>query len=142
MKKFQEYGMIILGLVLLAGGLLLLKIVAEPQGVMLTLPYICVGLGCGIFGQGMGSVVSRKALQNHPEEKRQVEIEINDERNQNIAYQSKARAYDMMIFVFGALMISLALMKVDLRAVLLLVFAYLFVIGYGIYWRSRLEKEM
>lgn len=142
MKKFQEYGMIVLGLVLLAGGLLLLKIVAEPQGVMLTLPYICVGLGCGIFGQGMGSVVSRKALQNHPEEKRQVEIEINDERNQNIAYQSKARAYDMMIFVFGALMISLALMKVDLRAVLLLVFAYLFVIGYGIYWRSRLEKEM
>ena len=100
MKKFQEYGMIVLGLVLLAGGLLLLKIVAEPQGVMLTLPYICVGL------------------------------------------QSKARAYDMMIFVFGALMISLALMKVDLSAVLLLVFAYLFVIGYGIYWRSRLEKEM
>ena len=142
MKKFQEYGMIVLGLVLLAGGLLLLKIVAEPQGVMLTLPYICVALGCGIFGQGMGSVVSRKALQNHPEEKRQVEIEINDERNQNIAYQSKARAYDMMIFVFGALMISLALMKVDLSAVLLLVFAYLFVIGYGIYWRSRLEKEM
>lgn len=142
MKKFQDYVMIIVGLGLLAGGLVLLKTVVDPQGVMLTLPYVCIGLGCGIFGHGMGSAISRKALQNHSETRKQMEIEANDERNRTIANQSKARAYDMMVFIFGALMLSFALMNIDLRAILLLVFAYLFVIGYGIYYRFRLEKEM
>ena len=41
-----------------------------------------------------------------------------------------------MTFVFGALMIAFALMGVDMIAVLLLVFAYLFVQGYAIYYRS------
>lgn len=47
-----------------------------------------------------------------------------------------------MTFVFGALMVSFALMGVDMIAVLLLVFAYLLVHGYAIYYRFRLEQEM
>ncbi len=141
-KSIKDYMIVLIGLVILAGGLVSLKIVAEPQGIMLTLPYICVGVGCGIFGHGMGSILSRKALKNHPEVQKQMEIEAKDERNMAIANQAKARAYDMMVFVFGALMLSFALMNVDLKALLLLVFAYLFVIGYGVYYRFRIEKEM
>lgn len=142
MKKYQDYVMIGVGLVLLVGGLVLLKAVAEPQGILLTLPYVCVGLGCGLFGGGMGNWIGRRTLQNHPEIRKQKEIEERDERNRTIANQAKARAYDMMIFVFGALMLSFALMNIELRATLLLVIAYLFVIGYGVYYRCRLEKEM
>lgn len=47
-----------------------------------------------------------------------------------------------MTYVFGALMLSFALMAVDMIAVLLLVFAYLFVQGAAIYYHSKLEKEM
>ncbi len=47
-----------------------------------------------------------------------------------------------MVFVFGALMLSFALMNIDLVAVLLLVFAYLFVIGSGLYYRVKLDKEL
>ena len=47
-----------------------------------------------------------------------------------------------MTYVFGALMVSFALMGVDTVAVLLLVAAYLFVEGYGIYCRVQLEKKM
>ena len=141
-KSIKDYILVIMGLVVLAGGLILIKIVTEPQGIMLTLPYICVGVGCGIFGHGMGGILSRKALKNHPEVQKQMEVEAKDERNLAIANQAKARAYDMMVFVFGALMLSFVLMNVDLRAVLLLVFAYLFVVGYGIYYRLRIEKEM
>lgn len=54
-----------------------------------------------------------------------MEIEENDERNINIGNRAKAKAYDMMIFVFGALMLSLALMNVDLMVVLMLVCCYL-----------------
>jgi hypothetical protein len=47
-----------------------------------------------------------------------------------------------MIFVFGALILSFALMGISLAAVLLLCFAYLFVIGCGVFFRVRYEKEM
>jgi 4-hydroxybenzoate polyprenyltransferase len=47
-----------------------------------------------------------------------------------------------MVFVFGALMISFALMNVDLAVVLLMVFAYLFVVGSHIYYRVKFEKEL
>ena len=47
-----------------------------------------------------------------------------------------------MTFVFGALMIAFALTGVDLPALLLLVFAYLFVHVSVIYYRAKLDKEM
>lgn len=47
-----------------------------------------------------------------------------------------------MVFVFAALLLTFALMKVDLTAILLLVGAYLLVQGYAVYCRIRLEKEM
>ncbi len=141
-KNIRNYILVVVGLVLLVAGLALLKVVAEPQGIMLILPYICIGVGCGIFGHGMGSILSKKALKNHPEARKQMEIEEKDERNLTISYQSKARAYDMMVFVFGALMIAFALMNVEWNVILLLVFAYLFVVGYGIFYRCKLEKEI
>lgn len=59
-----------------------------------------------------------------------------------IANCAKAKAYEMMVYVFGALMISFALMRVDMIVILLLVFAYLFVVAYGIYYRVKYDKEM
>ena len=143
MKKRQyNYVYVFIGLMLLGVGLYLAKAIAAPQGIMRALPFVMIGLGCGIFGQGMGGLVTTKTLQNHPELQKQQEIEQKDERNIEIASRAKSKAYDMMIFVFGALMVSFALMGVDLVAVLLLVFAYLVVVGYGIYARIKLEKEM
>lgn len=132
----------VLGLVLLAVGLYLAKTIADPHGIMRALPYVFIGIGCGLFGQGMGGVIERRVLKKNPEILKQKEIEVNDERNREISSRAKAKAYDMMVFVFGALMIAFALMGVDLVALLLLVFAYLFVIGSGIYYRVKLEKEL
>ena len=47
-----------------------------------------------------------------------------------------------MTFVFGALMLTFALMEVELAAVLLLVAAYLFVEFSAVYYRCKLEKQM
>ena len=109
---------------------------------MRALPYVCIGLGCGIFGHGMGEIINRRAIKNHPDVEKQMKIDRQDERNVAIGNRAKAKAYDMMIFVFGALMLAFVLMGVDLVAVLLLVFAYLFVVGYGIYYRCKFDKEM
>jgi len=130
------------GIILLAAGLYLVKTLAEPQGILRALPYVCVGIGCGLFGHAMGNFLSRKAIGTDPDFQKKMEIERTDERNILIANRAKAKAYDMMTFLFGALMLSFALMGIDMMAVLLLVFSYLFVEFCGVYYRCRYEKEM
>ena len=142
MKKKTGYVIVTIGILLLGTGLYFVKAIRNPQGIMLTLPYVCIGIGSGLFGHGMGSILSRRAMQNNPQMRKQMEIEQNDERNIAIANRAKGKAFDMMTFVFGALMISFALMGADLAAVLLLVSAYLFVHGYALYCRCRYGKEM
>ena len=132
----------ILGLALLALGLYLVKTTNATEGILLTLPYVFVGIGSGLLGQGMGGVIERRVLKKNPEILKQKEIEVNDERNQQISNRAKAKAYDVMVFVFGALMVAFALMGMDMVAVLLLVFAYLFVVGSAVYYRVKFEKEL
>ena len=142
MKTKKYFVVAAIGLLLLAAGLCLVKMVADPQGIMLALPYVCIGIGCGLLGQGMANVISQKAIEKNPEIQKQKEIEVNDERNIAIGNRAKAKAFDVMTFVIGALMLTFALMNIDLAAILLLVFAYLFIQGCGIYYRCKYEKEM
>lgn len=141
-KQGLDYLITAIGILLLGTGLFLLKILLDPQGVMRALPYICIGIGCGAFGHGVGNIVTRKVMKKNPDIQKQLDIVKEDERNIAIANLAKAKAFDMMISVFGALMIAFALMGVDMIAILLLVFAYLLVIGYNIYYLFRYNKEM
>ena len=141
-KHLKDSIAAIVGALLLIAGLLLQRSAGDPAGLMRTLPYLCIGLGCGAFGHGMGSLVSRRALKRCPQLQKQMEVERNDERNIALASLAKAKAFDMMIFVFGALMVCFALMNIALSAILLLVFAYLFVVGCSVYYRQKLDKEM
>ena len=141
-SKITIHATTFLGLLLLAVSLYVIKTSNDPQGIMRTLPYVCIGIGCGLFGHGMGNVISERAINSYPELKRQLDIEKNDERNVAIANRAKGKAFDMMTFVFGALMLSFALMGIDMVAVLLLVFAYLLVHGFALYYRFKFDKEM
>jgi ABC-type antimicrobial peptide transport system permease subunit len=93
----------VLGLALLAVGLFLTKAFEYPLGMMKALPYVLVGVGCGVFGHGTGELISRRAMKNSPDLTRRIEIEKNDERNIAIANRAKAKAFDLMLPVFGAL---------------------------------------
>ncbi|MFF2889282.1 DUF6442 family protein [Paenibacillus sp. NPDC057967] len=81
-------------------------------------------------------------MKHNPAAAKQLEIEKKDERNMAIVNRAKAKAYDMMVFVFGALITAWALMDLDLTMVLLLVCAYLFILGYGTDYRFKRFKEM
>lgn len=141
-KTAVSWAMAAAGLILLAAGLYMIKAFTDPQGALRALPYVCVGLGCGVFGHGMGNILSNRAIRNSPEMQKRLQVIQNDERNIAVTNRAKAKAYDMMTFVFGALMLAFALMGLDVAAVLLLVFAYLFVHGYAIYCRVQYEKVM
>ena len=141
-KEAKYYYLSVFGFILLGLGLYLSKTIIEPEGIMRALPYVCIGLGCGILGHGVGEIISYKALKNSPDIRKQINIEKLDERNILITSRAKAKAYDMMVFIFGALMLTFALMRIDMIAILLLVFAYLFIIAYGLYYRYKLNKKL
>lgn len=141
-QKTVPYVVTVAGLLLIAAGLALLKMVVEPQGIMLAAPYVCIGLGCGAFGHGVGDLVNGRTAERNPQLQKQMEIEKSDERNIAIFNRAKAKAYDVMVYVFGAIMVAFALMGVDMVAILLLVAAYLFVVGFFIYHLSKYQNEM
>ncbi len=60
MNKLKSYGMAAAGILILVLGFFLLKAPGDPEGFMQALPYVCIGLGCGMFGHGMGTVVSSR----------------------------------------------------------------------------------
>ncbi|MCQ2550668.1 MAG: hypothetical protein MJ146_00540 [Clostridia bacterium] len=126
----------IVGLFLLVAGLICIKLDGQVY------PYIMVGLGCGLFGQGLGEIITKRTEKNHPDIARQREVEENDERNILIRDKAQAKAYRLMITLFGALILSFGLMQVELKVILLLVFAYLYVCGCSIYYGEKLRKEM
>ncbi|PEL13648.1 hypothetical protein [Bacillus sp. AFS017336] len=143
MKKTNSiYYLTAVAFVLLAGGIYFIKTNHDPQGLLRVLPYICFGLGCSIFGHGMGEILLRFAVKNNPAAAKKLEIDKKDERNLAITNQAKAKAYDMMVLVFGALILAFALMDIDFTMLLLLVFAYMFLLGSNSFYRLKYYKEM
>ncbi|ANE46444.1 hypothetical protein SY83_09350 [Paenibacillus swuensis] len=141
-KTVSAFFITVVGVGLLAVGVYFIKTVDDPQGILRALPYLCVGLGCGMFGHGTGEILIRSAKKRAPAAAKQLEIDEKDERNQAIANRAKAKAYDMMVFVLGALILSISLMGIDIIVVLLLVFAYMIILGYNSYYRYKYFKEM
>jgi hypothetical protein len=109
---------------------------------MIALPYVCVGVGCGLWGHFMGELIKQMFVKKRPELQKHNDIEKNDERNLTIINRAKAKAYDCMIFIYGALLLTISLMEVAMAVILLLVGAYLIVVLFGLYFRIRYEKEM
>ena len=142
MKRAKNVWLSVLGFALIAAGIYLIRTVPDPQGILRALPFLLVGFGCGIFGHGLGDLLAKKAVHSDPAMARQLEIAQTDERNVMIGSMAKAKGYDMMTYVFGALMVAFALMGAPWTVIIPMVIAYLFVHGYAIYFRVKLEKEM
>ena len=142
MKDAKNYMVTALGIVLMAAGLFFLKTTDGSQGFLRALPYVCIGIGSGALGHGIGELFNERTLRKNPALRRQDEINKKDERNIAISDRAKAKAYNLMVFVFRELMLAFVLMGVEMLPVLLLVAAYLYVEGYAIYCRCKYEKEM
>lgn len=141
MKKANHYVILISGIILLITGFCLVKLSTEPQWFMQTLPYVCIGIGCGMFGHGISNIINKKALERDPILAKQKDIEANDERNIQHANISKAKGFTMMTYVFSALLLVYAFMGVSPKILLPFVISYLFVQFYAFYHRLKIDKE-
>ena len=132
---------IVFGLMIALAGFFGIRLLDTPENLMRTLPYLMIGVGCGLFGHGVGELGRAYALRKDPALQKQLDIEAKDERNVQLMNAAKAKAYDLMTYVYAALMLAFALTGEALWVVLPLVAAYLFVEGYAVYQRVRMEKE-
>ena len=131
-----------IGFVIFIAGLVLIKLLPGADGILKTLPYLCVGVGAGIFGGNLGTAIKNKVMLKNPESAKQIEIEQKDERNQAISNKAKARAYDLMIYVYAAILLAFALMQIDMYVILTLVAVYLFFVFINVYYLTKYHKEM
>lgn len=141
MKKSKGLAIVITGMILFAAGFVLIKQPADPQGLLRTLPYLCIGVGCGMFGHGIGDLLSKKAVEHDPGLAKQIEINRKDERNVMLSNMAKAKGYDIMTYVFGALLLAYALMGASVEIIIPFVTAYLFVQLCAVYFRTKEEKK-
>ena len=131
-----------LGIGLVLVGFLFHNKIVSTDKMIATIPYIFIGFGCGIFGHFMDNLIKYFSTKNHEELERQIRIDKNDERNIIIAEKSKAKAYDLMIYLFASLLIIFSLMGVDKLAIIMIVAIYLSIQIYALYWRSKFESKM
>ena len=128
----------LLGLAAVVAGFILARMGAGSA----PLPYVLLGVGCGAFGWGAGELLRQWAVRADPGLEKQLRIEQTDERNQLVANKAKARAYDASVYIYSALMLCFALMQVELAVILLLVGAYLLVVGISIYYYVKYNREL
>ena len=138
----RDFMLVFLGLALVLTGLYLHKSIDSVNKTVLAIPYLFIGIGCGVFGHFMGNIIKYFSTKNNKELIRQLEIDKNDERNVLIAEKSKAKAYDLMTYLFAAMLIMFSLMGVDKLQIIILVAIYLSIQIYAVFWHSKFEKEM
>lgn len=131
-----------LGVVLVALGLYIYQKTVGMDKTVVVISYIFIAIGCGILGHFTGNLIQYYSTKGNEELKRQIEIEKNDERNVLIAEKSKAKAYDLMIYLFAAMLIIFSLMGADKLQLVVLVAIYLSLQIYALYWKSKFESRM
>lgn len=141
-NKTKDLFIAFAGVLLIGIGFYLIKTLNDSHSVMKTMPYLFIGLGCGLFGYGLGEVISKKAIESDPKLAKQIEIDTKDERNVMIGNMAKAKGFDMMLYIYSALLLTFALMGISFTVIIPMVVAYLFIIGYSIYHRLKIEKSL
>ncbi|NLO49036.1 MAG: hypothetical protein GX111_12090 [Clostridiales bacterium] len=145
MKKHsigRYFAFALFGFLLIAFGLALALLQTNPEGIMKALPFVCIGIGCGVLGGNLGIAIKMYLLRKDSRAAKQIEIEERDERNIAIRNGAKARAYDISVIVFSAVLLILALLQVEPYILFILIAANLFIIFSHIYFIWKLNKEM
>ncbi len=90
----------------------------------------------------MRNIIKHFSTKNNKELIRELEINKSDERNILISEKSKAKVYDLMTYLFVAMIIIFSLMGVDMLQIIMIIAIYLLIQIYGVFWSSKFEKEM
>ena len=136
------YILLTMGLLLVIGSVFALYFFGNEKFAYTVISYCIFGGGFGLLGDGIGRLNVARLEKKDPERMKLVNIEKNDERNIAIDEKARAKAYTLSIYLFSAVLVALAIMRVDIKALLLVLAADLLVLAYSLYIRIKLYKEM
>ena len=103
---------------------------------------VLIGIGLSLFGSSLYYLYTKYFQQKHPEIKKQLEIEFNDERNKIIQNRAKARAADItQWFILG---LAYVMLLFDYPLWLFGITVGIFLLYYliSIYFAVKYQKEM
>ncbi len=141
-SKKSLYVCIVIGLVLIcAGGGLQFSALASPEN-MPGLPFVCIGLGCGMLGGAVGNAVKYRTIRKNPELAREIELQGKDERSVLIRQRAAGRAFFLSLLLHSALLLFLALARVQPYITIAFVAAYIAVIIAYVYYLVKYQREM
>ena len=136
------YILLTMGLLLVIGSIFALYFFGNEKFAYTVISYCIFGGGFGLLGDGIGRLNVARLEKKDPERMKLVNIEKNDERNIAIDEKARAKAYTLSVYLFSAVLVALAMMRVDIKALLLVLAADLLVLAYSLYIRIKLYKEM
>lgn len=136
------YILLILGLILVIVSVICFYFFGSERFAYTVVSYSIFGGGFGLLGDGIGRLNAARLEKKDPERMRLINIEKNDERNIAIDEKARAKAYTLSIYLFSAVLVILAIMRVELKALLIILCADLIVMIYSLYIRLKLYKEM
>ena len=136
------YILLIIGLMLVIVSAISFYFFSSERFAYTVVSYAIFGGGFGLLGDGIGRLNAARLEKKDPERMKIINIEKNDERNIAIDEKARAKAYTLSIYLFSAVLVILAIMRVELKALLIVLCADLIVMIYSLYIRLKLYKEM
>jgi hypothetical protein len=101
---------------------------------------LCSGVGFGLIFTIIGPIYDAKLMKDQRYVK-WVEVNEKDERNRVIKINAKAKTYDFMVVLFGALTVGLAIAKTSLIIVAVCVAANICVVAANAYYMKKLIRK-
>lgn len=141
-RNWANYIFAAIGFLLFSAGIVLVLLFSNAQGIMKVLPFLCIGIGAGLGGASVGSIIRYRQMQKDPQLAKRIEVDTKDERNIAIANRAKAVAYDCTLVLFALLVIFLSLAQVKTYVTLVVVGVYLLIVFLQIFFLVKYHKEM
>ena len=131
-----------IGVILVIVSTITLFFLSDERLTYTVVSYVVFGIGFGLVGDALGRLNSMRLEKKDPERMKVIRVEKNDERNIAIDEKAKAKAFSFMTYLYAVVLVALAIMRVELRALLIMVAAYLLVVIFSLFAKLKLYKEM
>ncbi|MEL7568535.1 MAG: hypothetical protein AAGU27_27205 [Dehalobacterium sp.] len=103
---------------------------------------VLIGIGVSLFGSSLFYLFTKHFQQKHPEIKKQIEIDFNDERNKIIQNRAKAKSADIIQWFIIGLAYVMLLFDYPLWLFGITVGIFLLYYLISIYFAVKYQKEM
>jgi len=144
MEKRERIGtlLVVIGVILALASILVFLFVKNTRFNYTVISYAIFGGGFGLLGDGLGRLNSARIAKKNPEKMKLINIEKNDERNVSINEKAAAKTFWFMFYIFAVVLIVLVIMRIDVKALYIVLAAYEISIIFFLLIKLKLYREM